>query len=87
VKVLSDPILARTDDSDGLKRMPVTDSAEVEKVMFIIGADLTIPEGDGPEKIASTHFVSSHICTILDAVAKMGSVQWCAIPLQDTMLE
>jgi hypothetical protein len=38
MKVRSEPILARTEGSEGLKRTPVTDSAEVENVISINGA-------------------------------------------------
>jgi hypothetical protein len=38
MKVRSEPILASTEGSEGLKRSPVTDSAEVENVMSITWA-------------------------------------------------
>jgi hypothetical protein len=38
MKVRSEPILASTEGSEGLKRTPVTDSAEVENVISITGA-------------------------------------------------
>lgn len=57
VNVRSEPMLARTDDSERLKRTDVIVSAEVGKDRFVIGALL----------------VSSQIWTILDAVAKSGS--------------
>lgn len=37
MKVRSEPILASTEGSEGLKRTPVTDSAEVENVISMTG--------------------------------------------------
>lgn len=34
------------------------------------------------KKDKKTYFVSSHICTVLEAVAKRGSVRWWSIELQ-----
>jgi len=56
VKVRSEPMLARTEDSLRLNRTLVIVSVEVGKVRFEMGA----------------LFVSSHIWTRLDAVAKRG---------------
>ena len=47
VKVRSEPILARTDDSLRLKRMAVIVSVEVGKVIFEIGALLQVKNVNG----------------------------------------
>jgi hypothetical protein len=73
MKVRSEPTLARTEGSEGLKRTPVTDSAEVENVISITGVLLRDDERGKTER-QGTYFVSSHICTIVEDVANNGSV-------------
>lgn len=61
----SEPIDARTEGSEALKRTEVMVSVEVGKERLEIAEDL----------------VSSQIWTMLEAVAKRGSVRWWSIEL------
>lgn len=80
VNVRSEPILARTDDSLMLNRTAVIVSVDVGNVRFETGALLVgwvsnwnvVARGAGQV----TDFVSSHIWTRLEAVAKRGSERW-----------
>ena len=65
VKVRSVPMEARTEGSDALNLREVMVSEEVGKDRFEIAEDL----------------VSSQIWTMLEAVAKSGSVRWWSIEL------
>ena len=80
VKVRSEPMLARTDDSLRLKRMAVIVSVEVGKVIFEIGALLQVKmlttRMRRKNDSSSANFVSSHICTRFEAVANSGSERW-----------
>ena len=89
VKVRSDPTLASTDASDRLNLTEVIVSVEVGNVRFEIGAVLPYPTRSKKKMTdmgcADTsgvpYFDSSHIWTILEAVAKTGSVRWWSIEL------
>ena len=79
VKVRSEPTEARIEDAERLKRMAETVSEEVECVRFDMGTLLVRPEIRHrylSETEQETHFVSSHTCTMFEAVANNGSVRW-----------
>ena len=74
MKVRSEPILASTEDSDRLNRTAVIVSVEVGNVRFETAALLVGRQHGETGRVADcTYFVSSHICTIFDAVANTGS--------------
>jgi len=76
-------MLARTDGSAMLNRTDVIVSVEVGNVRFETGAllrkEILIWKEIRKQK---KYFVSSHICTVLEAVAKRGSVRWWSIELE-----
>ena len=74
MNVRSEPILASTEDSDKLNRTALIVSVEVGNVRFEMAALLVRHQhGKGDKAADCTYLVSSHTCTIFDAVANTGS--------------
>jgi hypothetical protein len=84
VKLLSEPTVAKTDGSAMLNCIASTVSVDVGKVILDT-AELLESEARSNTLIYAncgrTNFVSSHIWTILEALANRGSVRWWSIAL------
>lgn len=77
VNVRSEPTLARTEDSERLNLTTDTVSVDVGNVRFEIGALLeeTDTQSERLRSNCTTYLVSSHTCTMDDAVANKESVR------------